>query len=704
MTKAPLSRYLFLFISLAFLAFPVKGQLCKKHLRFTHLGPHNVPETTSDSGDWCPNGIGWIESLGVFDANRNLMYAGSNSGGLFKTIDGGKNWEFVFHTQPVTGVLDIVVDQYDPDLLWVASGTPVNEQVFSHGVLRSRDGGKNWQHTGLYYEAGDHQICWALERSNRDPNTFVATSNKEAFLSKDQCESFASIDLGEHKKALDLREVEFFNDGSGDVLISGNRLFLVNTGSSEALDLTSALTFQSELRKNSSPPDRIAISINPISGSILVLYKYNYVNYVDVSYDKGRSFENLFRGRVFSRVDRNHAEIAYDPSDTTRIYVGAVRMYRSDDHGKKFSLISRPLLGYNDQMHDDIRELKVLGDGIVYTGHDGGVSVSQDHGEHWIDISGKGLAVTQIYGIASSAKKPDELLIGCQDLGNFHFDGQKWTNLGTLYGDGGECLIGAEMMYVMQNGHLRVSNGDLKRWDNVQMPYRPDRLDYPLLFGATEKELLAADDHVWSLQDRRWDNLSEPAGRHFTKIKAMSHYAGNEGEIILIGKDQPTWNPGEGLKDRLFLGKKKDRTWEWSDITANLGMLAWRSVGDVLIHPENPQRMWVSLYGYDDGESREKVYYSEDGGNSWVNVSEGLPNINTYCLAYIPQSSSGILLGTDRGVYFRNDKTEDWLQLEGDMPELMVRDMDIQIDQQKVYIATYGNGVWTLQIPKWMRK
>ena len=704
MTKTwPLWYFLILMTS-TLIAHDAQAQLCKKQLVFNHIGPDRVAPTTSDSGDWCPNGIGWIESIGIFERNKDIIYAGSNSGGLYKTINGGKNWEFLLSTNPVTGVLDIVVDQENPDHLWIATGTPVNEQVFSHGVLHSEDGGENWLHTGLQFEAGDHQLVWSLARSERAPSTFVALSNKEAFISTDACKTFTKIDLGEYEKALDFREAKFFDDGSTEVLLSGNRLFIANMDRADARDITDALTFNTQLRKKANPPDRIAISINPMSGSILVLYKYHYLNYLDVSYDKGRSFENLFKGRVFSRVDRNHAEIAYDPSDTTRIYVGAVRMYRSDDHGKKFSLISRPLLGFDDFMHDDIRELKVMGDGMVLTGNDGGVSLSRDHGESWTDISGQGLAVTQIYGIACSPENEGELLIGCQDLGNFHFDGQRWTNLGTLYGDGGECLLGKDLMYVMQNGHLRRSNGDLKRWRNVQMPYRPGRLDYPILFGSSEDQLLTADDHVWSLQDNSWENLSRTVGRHFTKIKAMSHYSGRGGQKILIGKDQPTWSPNKGLKDRLFIGQLKDSVWEWADITANLGILAWRSVGDVLIHPEDPRRMWVSLYGYDDGETREKVYHSTDGGMTWKNISEGLPNVNTYCILYIPKSSGGVLLGTDEGVYFRNDHRDDWFHLKGEMPDLMVRDMDVQIDERKVYLATYGNGVWELGLRKWMRK
>lgn len=57
------------------------------------LGPKTVPKEYGADQD--VRGMGWIQSLDVFPSQKNLMYAGSNSGGLYKTSNGGSLWSFV---------------------------------------------------------------------------------------------------------------------------------------------------------------------------------------------------------------------------------------------------------------------------------------------------------------------------------------------------------------------------------------------------------------------------------------------------------------------------------------------------------------------------------------------------------------------------------------------------------------------------------
>jgi len=101
-------------------------QRYKRNFKYRQIGPTSIAKTTSDSGKWTANGLGWIESLAVFEKNPLIIYAGSNSGGLYKSIDGGIYWNFVFDLPLVTGALCIYLDQNNPNSLWVGSGTPVN--------------------------------------------------------------------------------------------------------------------------------------------------------------------------------------------------------------------------------------------------------------------------------------------------------------------------------------------------------------------------------------------------------------------------------------------------------------------------------------------------------------------------------------------------------------------------------------------------
>lgn len=680
------------------------AQRYTRDFKFRHLGPHRVPPTTSDSGEWCPNGIGWIESLAIHPLDSRILYAGSNSGGLYRSNDAGNTWRFVLNIDPVTGVQDMVLDESNPDELWIGTGTTVNQFPFGYGVLHSVNGGETWESTGLSFLPHDEEVIRAVDRSKMLPGLFVALSNSEIYLSSDTCRTFRKVLSKEAGMERDFRQLLLPELKSGNAFAAGNQIWK-SSGPLESWERIDArLSYHNRAKKGRSAPDRYALSRNPLNPrSLIVLYKYDGVNYIDRSSDEGEVWQNMYTGRDFSRVDRNHSEIAYDPTDTNILYVGAVRMYRSVNGGQSFELISHPLKDFANFMHDDIRALEFDAQGNLYTGNDGGVAVSYDKGSTWQDRSGEGLSVTQIYGIAAHPSQKGELLIGCQDLGNFLYrDG--WTNFGTIYGDGGECLFANNRMYVMQNGQIRASTQDLKRWEMVPMRFSPNRLHYPLFPGSLETELLVGDDNVLTYANRTWENRSPGLGKHFTKIRALSVHTVADTSYVLLAKDQPTWSVDSGLRERLFRGKFWNGGDAWEDITDHLPILAWRSVSSIVQDEDDPNHFWVSLYGYDDDYGRFKVFESRDNGTSWINYSEGLPNYGTYVMQHNGGKRDGLFLGTDGGVYFRNNQMDEWVKLKGEMPAHMLRDFALQRQYKRLYIATYGNGVWELKLPRYLRK
>jgi photosystem II stability/assembly factor-like uncharacterized protein len=680
-----------------------KAQRYKRSFKFVPLGPFETPLGTEDTGSMTPNGLGWVETLFVAPSNPMIIYAGSNSGGLYKTENGGDSWHFVSDWFPVTGVLDLVIDRYNPDVIWAATGTTVNQYGYGHGVLKSSDGGKHWFYTGLAFLPENEKVIWALGRDNYLPNRFVAVENNQIYLSTDEGRNYEKSYDGK-SDIKDFRQVIL---GKEFDLVSGNRLFKSTDKGRSWTDVSEGLSFAAGSALSTSWPDRIAIAVNPSdSNAILALYRFGNKNFIDHSANGGDTWSNIYAGRDFSRVDRNHAEIAYDPLDTNIIYVGSVRMYRSDNHGKDFKLISMPIVGASNQMHDDIRAIHTNIEGKIYVGNDGGVSMSSDKGETWENLNGKGLTITQVYGIASSPLKEQHLLIGCQDLSSFHFDGNRWINIESIYGDGGQCLYGDSLMLIMQNGRLNESSGDLSKWNSLHTPYRANRLDYPLqFFYENEQAILATDDHIWLKEPKeRWKSISQDLGVHSTKIVAMDHLKTGEESVFYIAKDQPTWGDGEALTGRFFKGIIRGDSGSWVDITNKLPILAWRHITDIQIDPDDVEHVWVCLYGYDDHHGRFKVFESKDGGESWQNVSNGLMNFNTFDLIYVPNSSNGLFLCTEGGLYFRNDYLNDWVKIKGDMPNLMLKHAAIQIDHKKLYLGTYGGGVWELKLNRYLRR
>lgn len=103
----------------------------------------------------------------------------------------------------------------------------------------------------------------------------------------------------------------------------------------------------------------------------------------------------------------------------------------------------------------------------------------------------------------------------------------------------------------------------------------------------------------------------------------------------------------------------------------------------------------MTLSGYQAGI---KVFSSVDGGSTWSNVSGTLPNIPVNCIVYQNGSNDALYIGTDFGVYYRDATLTDWVPYGNDLPNVIVSDMEIYYAGQKLRAATYGRGIWEVDL------
>jgi photosystem II stability/assembly factor-like uncharacterized protein len=80
-----------------------------------------------------------------------VVYAGSASGGIFKSTDGGINWDPIFDDQPVHSIGDIAVAPSDPSVVWAGTGESCIRSHISvgEGIFKSTDAGRTWTRMGL---------------------------------------------------------------------------------------------------------------------------------------------------------------------------------------------------------------------------------------------------------------------------------------------------------------------------------------------------------------------------------------------------------------------------------------------------------------------------------------------------------------------------------------------------------------------------
>ena len=89
---------------------------------------------------------GRVTTIDAVYNNPDIVYVGSASGGVWKTTSGGAKWEPVFDDQPIQNIGAIAIQQSNPSVVWVGTGegNPRNSINLGGGIFKSLDGGKNW--------------------------------------------------------------------------------------------------------------------------------------------------------------------------------------------------------------------------------------------------------------------------------------------------------------------------------------------------------------------------------------------------------------------------------------------------------------------------------------------------------------------------------------------------------------------------------
>ncbi len=112
----------------------------------------------------------------------------------------------------------------------------------------------------------------------------------------------------------------------------------------------------------------------------------------------------------------------------------------------------------------------------------------------------------------------------------------------------------------------------------------------------------------------------------------------------------------------------------------------------MVVANNNPDRLWVTFSGYN---SNEKVYESNDRGANWTNItSSGLPNLPVNCIVYQKLTNDDLYIGTDIGVYYRDNSMNEWAPYMNGMPNVIISELEIHYDKETISAATFGRGVW----------
>ena len=134
--------------------------------------------------------------------------------------------------------------------------------------------------------------------------------------------------------------------------------------------------------------------------------------------------------------------------------------------------------------------------------------------------------------------------------------------------------------------------------------------------------------------------------------------------------------------------------------------ITWKPITDIESDPLNPDQIWISVGGVYKStvqiiDETLRVIKSNDGGDTWIDFSEGLPAFPVNTIIYDSVSET-LFAGTDAGIFYRhpydNTMTE-WDCFSEGMPIAIVTDLEINNCTRTLFASTDSRGLFKTPIP-----
>ncbi|MCK9401389.1 MAG: T9SS type A sorting domain-containing protein [Bacteroidales bacterium] len=719
------------------------------------MGPLGIPKKYSGAPSQ-NSGKGMMLSLWVSTGDHSLIYAGSHHGGLWKTTDGGDNW-YPLHDNDdkIHGVNSIAVNPLNPDIIYISCNTSLgNFSSWNEGLFKSIDGGNTWEQLTLpvTYPVSDYKTNMRkVVLDPNDPNNIFLITYQDVYRSTDQGNIWTTVFHREYTQWGDESQWGLFdfkiipwNQSVG--YLAGSEIFKIenpiagfteNNISNEiffaglnSADYIRCVPDRTEISIHRNYPDKVYFCYwaQYIPNDGVSFYRLRVVSYDNIS----QHYEVVYEGDndVNELVaNKNKLEFAVSPSNEHIFYIGGIYIGLIDTENDRVDFIAPGIVGdaLDCWVHVDIRDMQLFshnGRDTIYLANDAGISwgtlVEPGMGgqgcewqwHHPFSSIENGLNVTEFYGIGLYDKEQDLVAGGCQDLSDMIFNNDSWINFGI--GDGSEIIWDSEDRNIFYFSEWQ--SGGLFRTNDMGATLRP--ID---VLGATSPIIPMKLDPIYNsiLYSGKFELIKYSGVNDFSEnnqitIETLDSFApdslsaievvpasGTRKFYVSTLKTYSYENPPPPLPENyagfIFRFKYAGEVLEFKDISSNLDGCYNGFVSDIEVDPGHISHIWVSFGVYTKGSQHEnKVFYSENSGDTWEPWSEGLPlGMPVYKIKYVKQDSHYFLFAlTDVGIFKSTDEDHTWYRYSNNLPAKIVTDLEINPKYNTIVAATYGRGLW----------
>jgi hypothetical protein len=688
------------------------------------VGPSPIDGGREDNGT--------VTCVVVHPANPDIIYRGTNSGGLWKTIDGGVTWRALFDHEDGRGIGEaggVALDPNDLDVVYVGisdhvfqrsfSGPFIN-QILRRGLYRSLDGGASWVLLGAGFPTGNTGNATnfanvSITQVVVDPansNRLYVAADDGVHVSTDRGLNWT---LGGGLSApVDSLELDTTTPVGARVLYAGVNGSGVFRSTDGGANWTSVLTLPAAAQKviaRLAPP-----TSPPAAGGIQVIYccaggsgATDALGFW-VSTDAGANWTQQTATNLPLQTYSSYClAIAVDPSSpgdgvSDVVYVGTRDQGITTNSGGSFTAIS----GLHSDSHAWAFAPGAPGDPpIVLCGTDGGLMRSTDRGGTWTSLNAGGVQSTLFYNVDGKPDATSSTMMGTlQDNGLVRGVGAvagPWKR--TTGGDGWDVVydIGTnDRAYGASNGGVFLSTDDGQTWSGVAMPWTGTEANGSYLnsFAVdpsnTGVVYITGNANLWQSKDATatWTAIATPGA---TGVVAVAPTDGNY--VAVSGGSQVLVSQNALATSGVAF--------------TPLPNLPGRSVTRIEFDPNDPTRVYVVLGGYAGGGAAGHVFRTTLGASQWTDISPAASIDDVLVALDVPFGAlaldgsdlpTTIYVGCDLGVLRSVNDGASWMVVDDiHLPRVPVTDLAISGSQhpKMMRAATYGRGVFQFVTPDW---
>jgi hypothetical protein len=658
------------------------------------------------NGDWNPIGptaiaapaqnyLGRVNCLAFHPTLTNTMFAGTPGGGLWKSTNNGTSWVPLTDGLPSSGISGIAISPSNGNIMYVLTGDGNGGNQWGYyvkeqgcGVYKSTDGGITWNTTGLSWQQSDISYGYRLIIHPTNSSILLAATSEGIYRTIDAGVTWTLEQVGEFQdiefKANDPTRICATRWATASLYVS------TNTGDTwTPKTIPGGAITRGEVEVSDANTGLAWLMLGPQgSGTFRGFYSYNWSTEV---FTLISNTPNVFTGVAAGTGSGGFPwwciGLWVSPSNTNNMLMGGVIGRRSTDGGVTW-------FADNDIMHADNHGFYFNPlNSQVYAVNDGGVFRSTNNGDTWTNIT-TNMQISQYYRMSGVDADADFVLAGAQDNGHHlrttntttydHVitccdgmdNGINYSNTNIMYGNtqnGGlnKSINGGTSFYGI---FPSIANGN-EPW---VVPFLIHTTTPATIFYASLNGLLR---HTANGEPTNaWTNLG---GSGSTNAFAMGTSNTNRGYIASnatirrtddLGVASPTWviksgNPG------------------WPSTVGTI-------ITSIDVNPDNSLEVWLSFSGYNVAT---KVIRSVDGGDTWNNETDNLPNVPVHVVKFQDTNGSpagAVYIGTDIGVFYRNNIAGQWTLFGNDLPKTMVTDLEVNETAGVITASTYGRGFW----------